>query len=159
MDEVVARDRDDVSQLMLQLRKCVALDLAHALAADLQLAADLLKRRRLTVEAEAQLEDTTLTLREIADRFAHGTCTKCLRSLALRVEGVRVGEQITELTLAVGADGLVQRHRRFDGAERLLDVAQLETSRLGQLLPRRLLAARSLEPLAGAVELPRRSWT
>src|ERR671931_2179935 len=83
--------------------ECIALDLTHPLAADLQLAADLLQRGRLAV--------------------------------------------------AVGADRLVQRHRCLDGAERLLDVAQLETRRVGELLLRRLLAARGLEPLAGTVEL------
>src|SRR5262245_9694931 len=138
---------------MLQLGECVTLDLPHTLAADLQLPADLLERGRLTVEAEAQLEDTTLSLREVADSFAHRACTQCLGRLALRVEGVRVGEQIAELALAVGADSLVQRHRRLDGAERLLDVAQLETRRLRELFPRRLLAAGGLKPLASAVEL------
>src|SRR5919112_153534 len=138
---------------MLQLCERIALDLAHALAADLQLAADLLQRCRLAVEAEPQLEHTALALRQVPHGLTHRPRTQCLGGLALRIDGVRVGEQVAELALAVGADRLVQRDGRLDRAEGLLDVAQLETGRLRELLARRLLAARSLETLLRPVEL------
>jgi hypothetical protein len=91
--------------------KRVALDLPDTLAADLQLAADLLQRGRLAVEAEAQLQHPALTLRQATHGVAHRTCTQRLGRLGLGIERVRIGEQVAELALAVGADRLVQRDR------------------------------------------------
>src|SRR5438552_3479064 len=138
---------------MLQVGQRVALDLPDALAADLQLTPDLLQRGRLPVEAEPQLEHTPLALRQPPDRLAHRLGAQRLGRLGLRIDGGRIGEQVAELALAVRADGLVQRHGRLDRAERLLHVTQLETGRLGELLVRWLLATRSLQPLAGTVQL------
>ena len=63
-----------------------------------------------------------------------------------------VGEEIAELAVAV-ADRLVQRDRRLDGVERLLDVVLLQLRRVRQLLDRRRAAVRRLELLAGAPQL------
>src|SRR5438067_11565049 len=153
VDEIVAGNRDDLCELVLQVGQSVPLDLADALAADLQLTADLLQRGRLAVEAEAKLQYSTLALRQTPDRLGHRPGAYRLGCLGLRVGGGRIGEQTAELALPVGADRLVQRHRRLDGAERLLDITQLQTGRLGQLLQCRLLAARCLEALTGTVEL------
>ena len=57
----------------------------------------------------------------------------------------RVCEQVAELAVAVVADRLVERHRSLDGAERLLDVLELEPCRLGELLVRRLAALLGFE--------------
>src|SRR5215210_4296161 len=138
---------------MLQRGERIALDLTHPLAADLQLAADLLQRRGLAVEAEAELQHPPLALRQATHGITHRPRTQRLGSLGLRVDGVRVGEQVAELTLALGAHGLVQRDGRLHRTECFLDVAKLETGRLGELLLRRLVATRSLEPLLGPVEL------
>ena len=50
------------SELVLELRQRLGLELAHPLAGDAELLADRLERRRLAVDAEAQLDDPTLTL-------------------------------------------------------------------------------------------------
>src|SRR5438552_1702923 len=131
----------------------IALDLPDTLAADLQLTADLLERRRLALEAETQLEDTTLALGQTPDGVAHRLGAQRLSRLGLGIDRGRIGEQIAEFALAIGAHRLVQRHGRLDGAERLFHVAQLESGCLGQIFLRRLLAARSLKALAGTVEL------
>src|SRR5207253_3745184 len=116
------------------MRESVALHLPDTLAAYLQLAADLLQRGRLAVEAEAQLQHSTLTLRQTSNGLAHRLGTHGLGRFGLGIDSGWVGEQVAELALAVGADRLVQRHRRLDGAERLLDVPQLEAGRLGEVL-------------------------
>ena len=63
-----------------------------------------------------------------------------------------VGEEIAELPVAV-PDRLVQRDRRLDGVERLLDVVLLQLGRVRELLDRRRTAVGRLELLAGAPQL------
>src|SRR5688572_9908844 len=99
---------------------------------------DRLERPRLTLEAEPQLEDATLALRERVECPADALLAQRLLRLVERVGGLAVGEQVSELTLVVRADRLVQRDRRVGGAERLVHVLKGQAGGLCELLLRRL---------------------
>src|SRR5207237_2638510 len=103
------------------------LQLADALARQPQLLADRLEGGRLAVEAEAQLEQPALTLRQPPDGRAHRLAAHRLTGRLGRVGRALVGEEVAELAAVVVADGLVQRNRRLDRGERLLAVPQGET--------------------------------
>src|ERR1700693_3543663 len=94
-------------------------ELAYALAGEIQLVTDRLERPRLAVEAEAELEDAALALRERGggggervECAADALAAERLLGLFERIRGVAVGEQVAELALVVGADRLVQRDGR-----------------------------------------------
>src|SRR3954452_19629738 len=63
-------------ELDLEPRECVALELADALARQLQLAADRLERLRLALEPEPQLEDPPLPLGQPVERHPHRLAAK-----------------------------------------------------------------------------------
>src|SRR5439155_15491942 len=100
----------------------LALELADALAREVELVPDRLERPGLAIEAEAQLEDPPLALGQGVESAPHALAAERLLGLVKRVGGLAVGEEIAELALVVGSDGLVQRHRRLGRAQRLVDV-------------------------------------
>ena len=118
-----------------QPRERLALELPDALARQVELVADRLERPRLALEAEAQLEDAPLALGQRVERPADALPAERLLRLVERIGRLAVGEEVAELALVVGADGLVQRDRRVGGAERLVDVLDRQAGRLGELLP------------------------
>src|ERR687885_705100 len=113
-------DRDEVAERR-QPRERLTLELTDALARQVELVADRLERPRLALEAEPQLEDAPLALRQRVERLAHALAAERLLGLVERIRGLAVCEQIAELTLVVRADRLVQRDGRLRGAERLVD--------------------------------------
>src|SRR5215212_9360982 len=136
-----------------ETRERLALQLPHPLAGQVELVTDRLERPRLAFEAEAQLEDPPLALGQRVERLAHALPAKRLLRLVERVDGLAVGEEIAELALVVGADGLVQGHGRLRGAERLVDVLERQARCLGELFLRRLAPELHLEPARGARQL------
>src|SRR4051794_36613206 len=134
-------------------RERLALQLPHPLAGQVELVPDRLERPRLALEAEPQLEDPPLALGQRVERLANALPAKRLFRLLEGIRRLAVGEEVAELALVVGADGLVERDRRLCGAERLVDVLDRETRGLGQLLLRRLAAELDFEPARGAREL------
>src|SRR3954471_9922202 len=108
-------------------RERLALQLPHPLAGQIELVPDRLERPRLALEAEPQLEDPPLALGQRVERLANALPAKRLLGLLERVRGLAVGEEVAELALVVGADGLVERNRRLRGAERLVDVLDRKT--------------------------------
>src|SRR5581483_4965480 len=126
---------------------------ADALAREIELVADRLERPGLALEAEAQLQDPPLPLRERVERAADALLAQRLLRLVERIRGLAVGEEIAQLALVVSADGLVERHRSLRGAERLVDVLAWEAGRLRELVLRCLAAELDLEPARGAAEL------
>ena len=98
-----------------EARERLALELADALARQVELVADRLERPRLALEAEPQLEDPPLALGERVERLADVLAAQRLLRLVERVGRLAVGEEVAELALVVGADGLVQRDRRGRG--------------------------------------------
>ena len=147
-----ADERDHVAQRR-EPRERLALELAHALARQVELVADRLERPRLAVEPEAELEDPPLALGERVERLADALPAERLLGLVERVGGLAVGEQVAELALVVRADRLVQRDRRVRGADRLVDVLDRQARRLGELVLRRLAAELDLEPPRRARQL------
>src|SRR5207253_3180431 len=123
------------------------------LAREAELLADRLERGRLAVEAEAKLEQLPLARRQAANSLADRLPTHRVTRNFGGIGRARVGEEIAELAAVVVADGLVQRNRRLDGPQRLLDVTQLQTGCRGQLLLGRRHAVLRLEPLPCACQL------
>src|SRR5512134_1110833 len=108
--------------------------------------ADGLERPRLPFETEPQLEDPPLALRKRIECAPDALAPERLLGLVERVGGLAIGEEVAELALVVGADGLVERDRRVGSAERLVDVLNRQTGSLGELLLRRLATELDLEP-------------
>src|SRR5919206_5393901 len=138
-------DRDEVAQCA-EPGERLALELADALPRQVELVPDRLERPRLALEAEPELEDAPLPLGERVERAPHALPAERLLGLVERVSGLAVGEEVAELALVVGADGLVQRDRRLRGAERLVDVLDRQAGRLRELGLRRLAPELDLEP-------------
>src|SRR5215218_3173243 len=126
------------------------LELADALARQVELVPDRLERPRLAFEPEPQLEDAPLALRQRVERAADALAAERLLRLVERIGGLAVGEEIAELALVVGAHALVERDRSLGGAHRLVDVLDRQAGRLGELLLRRLTSELDLEPARGA---------
>src|SRR6266403_1384680 len=90
----------------------VGLDLAHALARDPELLADLLERSRLApAETKAQRDDVALAFGQLRDRAPHGVAADGLVDLVL---GRRAGcgEQVAEARVSLRADRCVGRGDR-----------------------------------------------
>src|SRR5207245_3755495 len=103
---------DEAFELAGQAIERLRLELAHPLARESELLADRLERGRLALEAEAQLEELPLSLRQAADRTPHRLAPQRLTGRLGRIVGAGVGEQVAELAAVVVADALVQRDRR-----------------------------------------------
>src|SRR5437868_8643758 len=145
-------ERDQISQRR-QPGQRLALELADALTRQVELVPDRLERPRLALETEAKLEDAPLPLGECVERAPDALAPQRLFRLVERIGGLAVCEEVTELAFVVGADRLVQRDRRLRGAERLVDVLDRQTGRLGELVLRRLAPQLDLEPARRAAEL------
>src|SRR5204863_8511448 len=131
----------------------LTLELPDPLAGQVELMADRLERPRLALEAETELQDPALALRERVERAADALLAEGLLGLVERIGRLAVCEEVAELALVVRADRLVQRDRRLSGAECLVDMLERQSRRLGQLSLRRLAAQLDLEPPCGAPEL------
>src|SRR5918996_1349439 len=149
---VLRGEAGEVAQRLEALER-LALELAYPLAREVQLVADRLERPGLALEPEAELQDAPLALRERVERASDALPAERLLGLVERVGGLAVGEEVSELTLVVRADGLVERDRRVGGSECLVDVLDRKPGGLGQLLLRRLATELDLEPSCGARQL------
>src|SRR5204863_4298596 len=128
----LGRDRDQIAQ-RAEARQRLTLELPDALARQVELVADRLERPRLALEAEPQLEDPPLALRESVECSADSLPAERLLGLVEGIGGLAVCEEVTKLALVVGADRLVERDRRLRGTERLVDVLDRQARRLGEL--------------------------
>src|SRR5215204_6354243 len=95
----------NVAQLLrfgqrLQLLERLVLDLADALACDVERATDLVERARvLAAEAVAQLEHATLAVRQVLERLAQGFLREDLRRALVGRLRALVGDELAELGL------------------------------------------------------------
>src|SRR5215210_1190546 len=107
----------DVAELLglrerLQLLQRLVLDLADALARDVERAAHLVQRARvLPAEPVAQLEDAPLAVGEVLQRLAQRLLGEDLRSALVRGLGPLVGDELAELGFLLVADRLLERDR------------------------------------------------
>src|SRR6185437_10194029 len=104
--------------------KCLALELAYALARQVELVADRLERPRLAFETEAKLKNSALPLGQGVQRPAHALAAKRFLGLVERVGRLAVGEQVAELAFVVRANRLIEGDRGLSGPERLVDVLE-----------------------------------
>src|SRR4051794_33870469 len=136
----------DVAELLslgeaLQLLQRLVLDLADALARDVERPPDLVERARvLAAEAVAQLEHAALAVGEILQRLAERLLGEDLGGPLVRRLGALVGDELAELGLLLVADRLLQRDRRLRGALDRLDLLGLDARVVGDLLRGRLAA-------------------
>src|SRR5829696_2138053 len=144
---------DGVAELRGELGEGLALELANPLTGDPELPADRLECHLLAVEAEPELEDATLPLRQALHRLPHLLAPHRVAGLLGRVIGGRVGEQVAELAVALAADRLIERGRHLGDVERLLDVLELQARRVSELLRRRSPLQLELQALARPPEL------
>src|SRR5258708_34243224 len=120
---------------MAQLGQRAGLDLAHALARDAELAADLLQREGVAVaQPEAELEHQALARRQdvlenVLNLLAHGAGG---RGLLGRGAGL-VGEHVTKLLLLILADRQLKRDGRARGSLKLVQPLDLHAEGVGQL--------------------------
>src|SRR5689334_19447812 len=95
--------------LRLELAQRAGLDLAHPLAGDADLGADLLEGGRFAVvQAEAGLEDVARALRQLLEGGLQLLLTLAADDERLGLAGVRVLDHLREVGLAV-ADGALER--------------------------------------------------
>src|SRR5262245_25244456 len=128
---LLGRERDQVPQRR-QACECLALELPDALTRKVELVADRFERPRLTLEAEAKLEDPPLALGQGVERTPNSLASQRLLCLVERIGGLAVGEQVAELALVVRADRLVQRDGRLGSAQRLVHVLNRQPGGLGE---------------------------
>src|SRR3954453_23418533 len=114
-EEPVSRRLHDVAQPLrlgqrLELLERVVLDLADALARDVERAPDLLQRARPAArQAEAHLDDLALALRQRRQRTVHVLLAEVLRGDLERRLGRLVLDEVAELGLVLLADRLLER--------------------------------------------------
>src|SRR5918997_2412429 len=138
----------------LELLERLVLDLADALARDVEGAADLVERARvLAAEPVAQLEHTALAVREVLERLAQRLLGEDLGRPLVRRLGALVGDELAELGLLLVADRLLERDRRLGGALDRLDLLGLDPRVVGDLLRGRLAAELCDQLALGAADL------
>src|SRR5918998_739826 len=107
----------DVAKLLrlgeaLELLERLVLDLADALARDVERAPDLVQRARvLPAQPVAQLQHAALAVRQVLQRLAEGLLGEDLRGPLVRRLCPLVGDELTELGLLLVADRLLERDR------------------------------------------------
>src|SRR5215217_6319091 len=153
------RSLSDVAELLrlgqrLKLLQRLVLDLADALARDVEGAAHLVERAGvLAAEAVAELEHAALAVREVLERLAQRLLGEDLRGALVRRLCALVGDELAELGLLLVADRLLERDRRLRGALDRVDLLRLDAGDVGDLLRRGFAAELGDELALGAADL------
>src|SRR4051812_13129489 len=149
----------DVAELLclregLQLLERLVLDLADALARDVERPSHLVERARmLAAEAVAQLEHAALAVGEVLQRLAQRLLGEDLRRALVRGLRPLVGDELAELGFLLVADRLLERDRRLRGALDRLHLVGLDAGDVGDLLGGGLAAQLGDELSLGAADL------
>src|SRR3954447_12664535 len=138
----------------LELLQRLVLDLADALAGDVERAAHLVQRARvLAAQAVAQLEHAPLAVGEVLQRLAQRLLGEDLGRALVRRLRTLVGDELPELRLLLVADRLLERHRRLRRALDRVDLVGLDARHVGDLLRRRLAPELGYELALGPADL------
>src|SRR5690349_24425591 len=146
MYPILSEDSGDVAKLdgvrqSAELLQALVLDLADALARDVERPPDLVERARvLAVEAVAELQHLALPARERAEDLAQRLLAHADLGLLVRQRQVLVGDEVAELRLVLVADRLLERDGRLRAAADVLDLVRAEVEVLADLGGRRLAA-------------------
>src|SRR4051794_39099215 len=149
----------DVAELLglrerLQLLQRLVLDLADALARDVERPPDLIQRAgMLAAQPVAQLEHPALAVREVLERLAQGLLREDLGGALVRRLGPLVGDELAELGLLLVADRLLERYRRLRRALDRVDLIGVDAGDLGDLLGRGLAPELGDELALGPADL------
>src|SRR3954467_9817393 len=149
----------DIAELLglreaLQLLERLVLDLADALARDVERPPDLVERARvLAAEAVAQLEHAALSVGEVLQRLAQRLLGEDLGRALVRRLGALVGDELAELGLLLVADRLLEGDRGLRGALDRVDLLGVDPGDLGDLLGGGLAAQLGDELALGAADL------
>src|SRR4051794_29294853 len=149
----------DVPELLglgeaLKLLEGLVLDLADALARDVERAPDLVERARvLAAEAVAELEDAALAVGEVLQGLAQRLLGEDLGGALVRGLRPLVGDELAELRLLLVAHRLLQRDGRLGGALDRVDLFRVDPGDVGDLLRRGLAAQLGDELALGAADL------
>src|SRR5919197_5835019 len=152
-------DLSYVAQLLrlgeaLELLERLVLDLADALARDVERPPDLVERARvLAAEAVPQLEHAALAVGEVLQRLAERLLGEDLRRALVRGLRALVGDELAELGLLLVADRLLERDRRLGGALDRFDLVGIDPRDVGDLLGRWLAAELGDELALGPADL------
>src|SRR3954471_19396303 len=149
----------DVAELLrlrerLQLLERLVLDLADALARDVERAPHLVERARvLAAEPVAELEDAALAVGQVLQRLAQRLLREDLRGALVGRLGALVGDELPELRLLLVADRLLERDRRLGAALDRLDLLGVDAGDLGDLVGGRLATELGDELALGPADL------
>src|SRR5690242_6359877 len=130
----------DVPELLslgqaLQLLERLVLDLADALARDVERPPNLVERARvLPAQAVPQLEDAALAVAEVLQRLAQRLLGEDLGGALVRRLRALVGDELAELRLLLVAHGLLEADRSLRAALDRLDLLRLDPRDLGDLV-------------------------
>src|SRR4051794_5038183 len=137
-----------------ELLQALVLDLADALAGDVERPAHLVERAGvLAVEPVAQLEDAALAVRERPEDPLQRLCPHRHLGRLVGQRHVGVGEEVPELGLLVVADRLLERDGRLGAPHDLLDLVDREVEVEGDLERRRLATQLGAQLPLGAHDL------
>src|SRR5262249_35856073 len=137
-----------------ELLEALVLDLADALARDVERATDLVERPwMLTVQPVAQLEHLALALGELRkDLLERLLAERDLGGLLRERHGL-VGDEVPELRLLLVSHRLLERDGRLRGAADLVDLVGREVEVTRNLRGQRLTAELGAELALGAHDL------
>src|SRR4051794_36492923 len=149
----------DVPELLglgeaLKLLEGLVLDLADALARDVERAPDLVERARvLAAEAVAELEDAALAVGEVLQRLAQRLLGEDLGGALVGRLGALVGDELAELRLLLVAHRLLEADRGLRGALDRVDLLGVDPGDLGDLIRGGLAAELGDQLALGAADL------
>src|SRR5215831_7479748 len=121
MRRVLRRDRLQIAQRR-QPGECLAFELSHALASQVELVTDGFERPGLALESKTQLEDSPLTLGQGIQRLADTLPAKRFLGLVEWIGSLPISEEVAQLALVVRPHRLIEGDRGMRCAESLVDV-------------------------------------
>src|SRR5690242_17237380 len=159
MYSILSEDSGDVAKLdgvsqSAELLQTLVLDLADALACDVERPPDLVERARvLAVEAVAKLEHLPLATREGAEDLPQRLLAHRDLGLLVGQRQILVRDEVAELGLVLVADRLLERDRRLRATTDVLDLVGSQVQVPADLRRRRLAAELGAELALGPDDL------